>query len=143
MVCSLGLVPSPQKVVRPPWHPPQPSSQEVVEALGVVACFFFPWGSIKYRTSEDTAGPSKPTLCLQSPSDKVQYLDPAESKRSCSPGANGSSHSIWQRSFSGSHLDLQDHPRIGGIWTRGSVFMRRNLQGIAPFHHGSQRCFIN
>ena len=32
---SLGLQPYPQKVVRPPWHPPQPSSQEVVGALGI------------------------------------------------------------------------------------------------------------
>ena len=28
-VCSLDLQPCPQKVFRPPWHPPQPSSQEV------------------------------------------------------------------------------------------------------------------
>ena len=34
LVKPLGLQPSPQKVVRPPWHPPQPSSQEVVGALG-------------------------------------------------------------------------------------------------------------
>ena len=33
---SLGLQPYPQKVVRPPWHPPQPPSQEVVGALGFV-----------------------------------------------------------------------------------------------------------
>ena len=37
-------VPSPQMVVRPPWHPPQPSSQEVVGALGsnYIACKSFP-----------------------------------------------------------------------------------------------------
>ena len=30
---SLGLQPYPQKVVRPPWHPPQRSSQVVLGAL--------------------------------------------------------------------------------------------------------------
>ena len=30
---ALGLQPYPQKVVGPPWHPPQPPSQEVVGAL--------------------------------------------------------------------------------------------------------------
>ena len=34
-VYALRLQPYPQKVVRPPWHPPQPPSQEVVGALGM------------------------------------------------------------------------------------------------------------
>ena len=32
---TLGLQPYPQKVVRPHWHPPQPSLQEVVGTLGI------------------------------------------------------------------------------------------------------------
>ena len=39
---SLGLQLYPQNVVRPPWHPPQPPSQEVVGAVGsnqsLIAC---------------------------------------------------------------------------------------------------------
>ena len=35
-LCPYPRAPGPsQKVVRPPWHPPQPSSQEVVGALAI------------------------------------------------------------------------------------------------------------